>query len=161
MTGPLLTLYRGVVRPEWIDYNGHMNDGFYAVAFGLASEGVQDHIGMDAGYRALTGCTLYTAEAHIVFLRELKEGQPIHVTSRLLGVDAKRIHLFHHMHATTEGYMAATFEVMLLHVDQAVGRTAPIPDDLLGELEALAAAHGELPRPEEAGRAVRSVRPTE
>lgn len=161
MSGSLLTLYRDVVRPEWIDYNGHMNDGFYAVAFGLATEGVQDHSGMDAGYREQTRCTLYTAEAHIVFLRELKEGQPIYVTSRLLGVDAKRIHVFHRMHATTEGYVAATFEVMLLHMDQAAGRTAPIPRRLLGELEALAVAHGELPRPEEAGRAVRSVGRTE
>ena len=26
------------VRPEWIDYNGHMNVGYYHVAFDLAAE---------------------------------------------------------------------------------------------------------------------------
>ena len=27
-----------VVRPEWIDYNGHMNVGYYHVAFDVAAE---------------------------------------------------------------------------------------------------------------------------
>jgi acyl-CoA thioester hydrolase len=29
---------RDVVRPEWIDYNGHMNVGYYHVAFDIAAE---------------------------------------------------------------------------------------------------------------------------
>ena len=32
--------YRTVVRPEWIDHNGHMNMGFYLVVFDLATDAV-------------------------------------------------------------------------------------------------------------------------
>jgi len=31
--------YRAVVRPEWIDDNGHMNMGYYVVVFDLATDG--------------------------------------------------------------------------------------------------------------------------
>ena len=35
MAGPL-KLWKGEVFPGWVDANGHMNDGYYAVAFGEA-----------------------------------------------------------------------------------------------------------------------------
>ena len=33
-----LTLYTDIVRPEWIDYNGHMNDADYMRAFSLTTD---------------------------------------------------------------------------------------------------------------------------
>ncbi|MEM7801421.1 MAG: thioesterase family protein, partial [Chloroflexota bacterium] len=147
-----LSIYRTTVQPEWIDYNQHMNDGYYAVAFGLAGGDFQDEIGMDALYRSKTQNTLYTVEAHISYLRELKVGHPIHITHQLLGVDYKRIHLFQRMFHSEEGFLAATMEVMYLHVDQAIGRSAAIPQDQLVPLEALAAEHSTLERPSQAGR---------
>lgn len=148
----LLTLYHDHVRPEWIDYNGHMNDGYYAVAFGLAVEQVQDYFGMDAAYRATTKGTLYTVEAHLNYLRELKEGDPIVVTAMLLGVDKKRIHLFEQMYHEADGYVAATMEFMFLHVDQSIGRSVPMPPKILTRLQTLAAAHAQLARPPQVGR---------
>ena len=47
MASPL-KLWEGEVLPEWVDANRHMNDGFYAVAFGEASWRVQDHLGLHA-----------------------------------------------------------------------------------------------------------------
>ncbi len=156
MTGAL-TLYRGVVEPGWLDANGHMMDGYYAVAFGLASWNVQDHLGMDADYRGRTQCTLYTAEAHIVYLRELRLGQTISVQTQLLGVDRKRIRLFHRMFAENDGFPAATMELMLLHFDQGTGSTAPFPAEIERRLRAVADAHAALEWPAEAGRSVRAV----
>ncbi|MCB0037334.1 MAG: thioesterase family protein [Anaerolineales bacterium] len=150
----LLTLYHDHVRPEWIDYNGHMNDGYYAVAFGLATEQVQDFLGMDADYRVRTKGTLYTVEAHLNYLHELKEGDPIMVTAMLLGVDNKRIHLFEQMYHEEEGYLAATMEFMFLHVDQGLGRSAPIPPDILTRLQTLEAAHAQFARPPQVGRRI-------
>ena len=34
------------VRPEWIDYNGHMNVGYYLVAFDQATERLCEHFGV-------------------------------------------------------------------------------------------------------------------
>ncbi len=37
---------RAVVRPEWIDYNGHMNVGYYHVAFDAAAEPFFELLGL-------------------------------------------------------------------------------------------------------------------
>jgi acyl-CoA thioester hydrolase len=158
MTGPL-KLWEGEVLAEWVDANRHMNDGFYAVAFGEASWRVQDHLGLHAEYRARTGGTLYSVEAHLTWDRELSLGQRLHIESLLLGVDAKRLRVFHRLFATDEGCSAATMDVMMLHVVQGKDgvRTGPFPADVARHLERMAAEHAALGVPVEAGRTVRDV----
>ena len=158
MAGPL-KLWEGEVLAEWVDANRHMNDGFYAVAFGEASWRVQDHLGLHAEYRARTGGTLYSVEAHLTWDRELSLGQRLHIESLVLGVDAKRLRLFHRLLATDESYSAATMDVMMLHVVQGEDgvRTGPFPADIARRLEKVAAEHAVLGVPAEAGRAVRDI----
>ena len=158
MANPL-KLWEGEVLPEWVDANRHMNDGFYAVAFGEASWRVQDHLGLHAQYRTRTGGTLYSVEAHLTWDRELSLGQRLHIESLVLGVDAKRLRVFHRLFATGEGYSAATMDVMMLHVVQGENgvRTAPFPADIARHLEKVAAEHAVLGVPAEAGRAVRDI----
>ena len=159
MTGPL-KLWEGEVLAEWVDANRHMNDGFYAVAFGEASWRVQDHLGLHARYRARTGGTLYSVEAHLTWAQELTLGQRLHVESLVLGADAKRLRVFHRLFASDAGYVAATMDVMMLHVVRSADgvRTGPFPDDIARRLRAVAGEHATLGRPEEAGRAVRDIR---
>ena len=155
----VLRLWTGEVLPEWVDANRHMNDGYYAVAFGEASWRVQDHLGLDAGYRERTGGTLYSVEAHLTWDHELVVGQRLHIESVVLGVDAKRLRVFHRLFATGEGYSAATMDVMMLHVVQGEDgvRTAAFPAGVARHLEQVAAEHANLEVPAEAGRAVRDV----
>ncbi len=158
MTGAL-RLWEGEVLTEWVDANRHMNDGCYAVAFGEASWRVQDHLGLHADYRARTGGTLYSVEAHLTWARELSLGQRLHVESFVLGADAKRLRVFHRLFASGEGYCAATMDVMMLHVVQGEGgvRTSPFPGDVARRIELVAAEHATLGVPEEAGRSVRDI----
>ena len=158
MAGPL-RLWAGEVLAEWVDANRHMNDGYYAVAFGEASWRVQDHLGLHEEYRARTGGTLYSVEAHLTWARELSLGQRLHIESLVLGVDAKRLRVFHRLFASDEGYAAATMDVMMLHVAQGEDgvRTSPFPGDIARHLEQVAAEHAVLGVPEEAGRVVRDI----
>ena len=158
MTGPL-RLWEGEVLPEWVDDNRHMNDGYYAVAFGEASWCVQDHLGLHREYRERTGGTLYSVEAHLTWARELALGQRLHIESLVLGVDAKRLRVFHRLFATGAEDSAATMDVMMLHVVQSGDgvRTAPFPADIARDLERVATEHAALGVPEEAGRAVRDI----
>lgn len=149
-----LSLYTDTVRPEWIDYNRHMMDGYYAVAFSHATDAFLDHIGLDATYRQRTGCSTYTAEGHILFLRELKAASPLRFTTQLLGYDAKRMHLFHAMHHATEQFLAATCEWMMIHVDTTEGRGAAMPEPVLAQLAAIHELHATLPWPPQAGRII-------
>ena len=53
-----------------------------------------------------------------------------------------------------QGFVSATGEIMQLHVSMATRRSAPFPADRMARVEACAAAHAELPRPERAGRRI-------
>ena len=149
-----LQLYQCTVLPEWIDYNQHMMDGYYGVPFSHASDAFLDFIGLDAAYRAQSGCSTYTAEGHTLFLREMKLGAPIQITTQLLGYDAKRLHIFHTMLHADAGYRAATCEWMMIHVNVALGKGAPMPEATLNKLAAITAQQQSLPIPPQAGRQI-------
>ena len=51
------------VKPEWIDYNGHMTEFRYAQVFSDTCDKLLMMIGMDSNYAANIG-SYYTAETH-------------------------------------------------------------------------------------------------
>ncbi len=155
----MLQVHTAVVPAAWIDYNRHMTEGAYGLAFGDASDAVLLHAGFDAAYRADHGGSFYTVEAHITFRRELREGDRLAFESIVLGADAKRLHLFHRMRHAAAGYVAATQEALLLHVDLDTGRVAAMAPELAATFVALAAEHATIPRPDEAGASIRPVPP--
>ena len=87
--------YRDTVREAWIDHNAHMNMGYYMVVFDLATDAWFDYIGLDRAHRERHHITTFSVEGHINYIRELRAGDPLRFTTRLLGFDAKRIHYFH------------------------------------------------------------------
>ena len=143
-------LLRTRVRPEWIDYNGHLSEPYYVLVFGDATTELMDRTGMGPRYREATACSLYTVEAHVRYLREVGPEAELQVRSRVLDRDAKRARLWHEM--SVAGRLVATEELMTLHVG-AQGAT-PFPDEVGRALDALV---GELP--EHAGRAIGPVVP--
>src|SRR5437016_1608031 len=149
-----LDAYRDVVRPEWIDHNGHMNMGYYLVVFDLATDEFMRWIGLDAGHRDARRVTTFCLEAHVTYHREVREGDPLRFTTQLLAHDAKRLHYIHAMYHATDGYLAATNELMLMNIDYASRRSAPWPDFARERIEKLAAAHKMLPVPKQAGRLI-------
>ncbi len=152
ITGPL-ELYNCTVRPQWVDYNGHMSESYYLWAFGEATDALFRYIGIDEAYRA-GGHSFYTVESHINYLREASSGEPLHFTTQVLTIDEKRLHLFHTMHHGQSGDVLATTEQMLLHVDSNASRAVPILRDVEEALQAIALKHADLPRPEQVGRVI-------
>ncbi|MEJ5868517.1 thioesterase family protein [Pseudokineococcus sp. 5B2Z-1] len=145
------------VRPEWLDYNGHLSEAYYVLVMGHATDALMDATGLDADYRAATGCSLYTVEAHVRYLHEVRGDARLTVRTRVVGLDDKRVHLVHEMHAAVAGRPGgdgpvATEEVLALHVDGAAGRAAPLP----AERRAALGRHL-APAPAHAHRAIREV----
>ncbi len=153
-----LDLRQGVVRPEWLDYNGHMNVAYYVLAFDHACDDFLDYIGMTGAFRARSGGTTFAAEMHITYQREVVDGDPLRFTCQLLGFDRKRIHFILHMYHAERGYLAATSEWMSLYVELASRRVAAMPEEIANRLAAIYATHKALPRPPEAGRAMSLTR---
>ncbi len=142
------------VPPEWIDYNGHMMDGYYSVAFAEATEAFLDHVGLGPAYREETGSSIYTVESHVCYFRSVRAGARLRCSSQLLGADAKRMHVFHRMTEAESGDEVATNELMFLHVDIATERVTPMPPERRPVVDALAAEHAALPVPPNAARRI-------
>jgi acyl-CoA thioester hydrolase len=151
--GPLHTGGR-TVPADWIDYNGHMMDGYYSIAFTEATDALLDHLGLGAAYRERTGSSIYTVESHLCFFRSVRAGVRLRYASQLLGVDAKRLHAFHRMTDADTGDELAANELMLLHVDVATERVTPMPPQRREGAATLSAAHAALPVPPTAGRCI-------
>jgi len=139
-------LWSTPVLPEWIDYNGHVRDSYYVVIASLATDVLMDELGIDAAYRERTRNTLYSLELHVRYLNEVKLGDTIDVTVRVLGHDAKRLHLGFELCCARHAGPAATVEFMMMHVHQGEPPGArPFPPGIAARIEALAAATAALP----------------
>ncbi len=150
----LLQLHESVVLPEWIDYNGHMNVAFYVLAFDQATDAFLDHIGLDHGYKDEANCTTFVVDMNVTYLSEVLEGDPLRFTTQLINSDEKRLHYFHRMYHAEKGYLAATNELMTVHISLETRRVAPIREDILERIAAIQKRHAMLPFPEQAGRLI-------
>jgi acyl-CoA thioester hydrolase len=150
--------YRARVRPEWIDYNGHLNVAYYTLMFDHAADAFLETAGLTADHRAATGGSIFAVEAHITYARELGEGALARVETQLLAFDAKRMHLFQRMYDDATGALAATHEVLDLYIDLNVRRVAEMPAAIADRLARLKRRHDQAADwPEEAGRGIRGV----
>ena len=170
-----LRLHRAVVRPPWVDYNGHMSEWCYLLVIGDSSDAFFRFVGIDDAYRA-SGRSLYTVETHLRNLGEAGLGDTLDLALRVLAVDDKRVHLAHELVRLdtssgagadrspraaapdadgAAGTLVATGEQLLLHVDAAAGRSAPMPTVLRERLSRLAQAHAAFPVPPWVGRSIR------
>ncbi|MEQ8603557.1 MAG: thioesterase family protein [Marivibrio sp.] len=146
--------WREEVREEWIDYNGHMNVAYYVLAFDHATDHFTDGIGLDAAYRAGANASFFVVDMNVTYKRELRGGAPLVFATQLLGFDSKRIRFFHMMHHAEEGFLAATNEILTVHVDMTARRSAPMPESVLANLRDLSDRQAPLPTPEGAGRVI-------
>lgn len=142
------------VEASWIDANGHVNVAFYVLAFDRAVDALLARIGMDAASIAARQMSVFSAEMHVCYLDELRAGDALRISGRVLGVDARRMHFFLEMHDAVDGRAAATLEQVALHVDLEQRRTAPFPEPVRARIEALRDEHAGLDRPPQAGRSV-------
>jgi acyl-CoA thioester hydrolase len=115
------------VEPGWIDYNGHMNVGYYGIAFDQAFDVMlEDHLGLGERFVRAAGQGPYVLQSHIHYLRELLEGEAFTVSLRLVDCDAKRLHVFAEMRRGAD--LCATQEALVMNVDHRTGRSAAYPD---------------------------------
>ena len=144
-----------MLKPEWIDYNGHLNLAYYHVLFDAGIDGLLDAMGLGEAYRARTGFTTYSAETHVCYLREVPPGATVKVTAQILGFDEKRLHVFQELRHV-DGWCAATLESLSLSIDQRgdTPKVTPFPAETFQRVVTAAEAHEKLPRPERAGRAI-------
>ncbi len=113
-------LFKINVHDEWIDYNNHMQDAYYGLAFSYAVDHFQDAVGFNKNYRLRTGCTIFVVEDHKFYLQEVKLGSEIIIKTTLLDADKKKFILQSEMLVNDK--KVATSEMLQAHV-----KTVPKP----------------------------------
>jgi acyl-CoA thioester hydrolase len=58
------------------------------------------------------------------------------------------------MHHETQGWLAATNELVLMHIDLETRRSAPMPDAAVARLNAIRESQVGLPMPSQVGRTI-------
>jgi carnitine 3-dehydrogenase len=148
-----LRLHSTNAPPEWMDYNDHMSESCFLLAFGDSADAFFRFVGIDEAYRS-AGHSLYTTETHLHHRQEVSLGEPLVMTLQVLDLDHRRLHIYHEMrHGETDALIAMA-EQLLVHVDMEAGRSADLPDDLYEHVAAIRQAHAVLPKPAVVGHAI-------
>ncbi|MGI9293806.1 MAG: thioesterase family protein, partial [Pseudomonadales bacterium] len=120
------------VRREWIDFNGHMNMGFYAVAFDyIGTDNYFAHLGLTEDHFRSEQKSTFTLSMNIDYLKELFEGDRLRFTTQLMDYDHKRLHYFHCMYNLDKSYLAAVNECLTMYVDMLTRRSTTFSDEQL------------------------------
>jgi len=147
-------IWREAVRPEWCDYNNHLNMSYYVLIFDHGTDVFHAGLGLDKDYRLTAHCSTFAVETHTNYLAEVHEGDEVGVTTQLLDFDEKRLHYFHRMYHAEKGFLSATTEIMTVHVDLDARKVVPMADAIRIKAAALFKSHRGLPRPDRAGRSI-------
>ena len=142
------------MRPEWCDYNQHLNMSYYVLIFDHATDVFHANLGLDKEYRLSAGCSTFAVETHTTYLAEVHEGEEVYMTAQLLDHDEKRLHYFHRMYHAEKGFLSATTEIMTVHVDLNARKVVPMMSDIQQKTATLFESHQAMPKPEQAGRII-------
>lgn len=143
---------RGAPEDGWIDYNNHMNIGYYLIAIDLATDDFfEDWIGIGPSMARDAGMGSFVLQSHMHFLREIRRDHAYEAHIQLLDHDHKRWRYIASLTNLSTGERAATAEQIAMSVDHATRRSAPLPPAQLARLEEMMAAHRDLPTPPEVG----------
>jgi len=123
--------YEGEVEARFIDHNGHMNVAWYVHIFDRATWALFHSVGIDDAYMAAAGRTMFAVEENLRYFAELKQGDRLAVYTELTLVKPKALHFTHAMVDVERNRIAATADLVGVHVDSVERRARPFPDSLL------------------------------
>jgi acyl-CoA thioester hydrolase len=135
-----MIIHHGTVRPDWVDYNGHMGDYAYTIVLSEALEAFMDQVGLDAAHRRETGRTLRVSELRIAFLREFHEGDPFAVGLHIIERQAQSLRLFCRITDAESGREAALADELMIYASMTrndIGRAHDFPEAVRLKLDQL------------------------
>ncbi len=142
------------VRPEMIDYNGHVNVAFYVKLFDEGLDILFERIGLSGSYVKTRNMSFFALEAHVRYLREVHLGDLVQVRIQVLDLDEKRIHYWMELVHAEGRWLSATMESISLHIDMATRRGAPFPPAIMAPLKEWHVMTARRGRPEGVGQTI-------
>jgi acyl-CoA thioester hydrolase len=124
---------------EMIDYNNHLNVGYYGLLFEQAAQAIFPRLDLSSDYKARSNCALFATESHVRFIKEIFEAEVIDVYMRVVDMTGKALQVMFLMFRRDDDEPAAAQDVLYLHVSISDRKVVPMEDKTrakLGELKA-------------------------
>ncbi len=149
-----LESYSGTVQREWIDDNNHMNVAYYVLAFDFATDALFNFLGLSKDYKLRNKVSTFAVDMNVSYKRELRLGEAFRIETRLINCSNKALHYFHEMYHVEESFLAATNEVLSMHMNMETRRIAPMAPDIQARVSNVCEFHKSLDCPELVGRTI-------
>lgn len=156
MTAPL-DLLQTDVRPDWIDYNDHMNVAYYVMVFDQAMDEFLNLYGLGKDYALGGHGSVFALQNHVHYMREVSVGTRLGVNLQFLDLDSKRIHVFFRMRDLSNDQVVSTSEFLCIHVNVQTRQSAVFPAPQRQQLDVLFKDHSKLAKPKMAGHRIGTV----
>jgi len=129
MTKGQLT-YKGVVYPWHCDQMGHMNVMWYVGKFDEAVWAFFANLGLTPDFLKEHACGMAALEQKICYKREALPGDLLEIYSRPVEVQDKTIRVMHEMIDVSSGAVAATCDLLAVHLDTSARKGITLPDNV-------------------------------
>ncbi|BDU00082.1 thioesterase family protein [Nocardia sputorum] len=126
------------------DGNGHMNVLHYLNRNSQAADVLVREAGVDESYRQDRRLGLFTAEHHLAYYSELREGDSFSVHVRVLDRSDKAVHMMTFLLDRERDRLSNTLEILLVHVDLEQRRATPLPRDIAAAFDGFLAQSAAL-----------------
>jgi acyl-CoA thioester hydrolase len=143
-TSKLPVTYAQTIPSEYEDEMGHMNVTWYGYLFDKATYGLFELWKFGLVYHTQSGNGSFALEQHIRYYNEVHIGENVTLRSRLLGRRQKTYHFMHFMIRDRDGELAATSEMVGVHVDLNTRRSSPLPPEISDVFDAILNEHNKL-----------------
>ena len=131
------TTYRGTVYPWQCDHMGHMNVMWYVGKFDEAIWNLFARIGLTPSYLRDAQRGMAAVEQRIRYQRELVAGDVVAVRSTVTGLRDKVIEVRQTLINLDDGSVAATMDLVGVHLDTAVRKSVPFAPAIAARARAL------------------------
>ncbi len=131
--------YRGTVYPWQCDHMGHMNVMWYVGKFDEAIWNVFARIGLTPSVLREGRRGMAAVEQTIRYRRELLAGDVVAVRSHVTAVGEKAITIRHELVNVERDEVAATMDVVGVHLDTVARKAVPLPPPVAARARSLLA----------------------
>ena len=119
-----------VVRPEWVDVNGHMNIAHYTDVFDRAMSRLLAKMGIDRASITAGETTMVASRIHMVYRKEMLEGESFEVWSGIASLNQNSMTITQRIKS---GFgIRATCDILAVAFCPVTRRAVCIPDGVHG-----------------------------
>ena len=129
------------IPEDYIDLMGHMNIYYYVKLFNQAALNFFVSFGLNEAYLEKTHSAAFALEQHLRYLKEVREGDLVHIYLRALARSDKAIHYMLFMVHDKDKSLAATSEMVSVYIDKNTRTTTYFPEVILEQIDPILSEH--------------------